>query len=192
MMNEQQERGFWGALLDNIIKTSHVKLKIEVPISVYHRSLVFCEDVKEKRDSDFDEGDLIDLLYEDFLIGVKSGQSVEKWYSNLQEGDRLTRPIQVYQNNQEVTPLFPTLFEKATKQKKQFACIEFELEKDWVLRGEWFLRDMEELYAGHPFTIEKVVEILYCDFIYRIQRGGVETVIDNILKRLEEDDDEDE
>lgn len=190
LMNEQQERGFWSALLDNILKTSHAKLKIEVPISVYERSLVFCEDVNEMRDCDFDEGDLIDLLYEDFLVGVKNGQSVEKWYSILQEGDRLTRPVQVYQNNQEVTPLFPTLFEGPTKQKKQFACIEFEIKRDWVLRGEWFLRDMDEVYTDHPFTIEKVIEILYCDFIYRIQRGGVESVIANILKRLEENEDE--
>jgi hypothetical protein len=48
------------------------------------------------------------------------------------------------------------------------------------------LADMEEVQPNHGFTLERIFELLYIDFIDKFRKGNSEDAINNILALLED------
>lgn len=51
------------------------------------------------------------------------------------------------------------------------------LKRKQALRGEVMLSDIATVYPHHPFTLERVLEILLIDFITKYERGEAKNII---------------
>ena len=60
------------------------------------------------------------------------------------------------------------------------------MRRKFALRGEVLLADMEEVQPGHGYTLERVFELLYIDFIDKFRKGDNLPLIKNILALLED------
>ncbi|MGG0844968.1 hypothetical protein [Peribacillus simplex] len=59
------------------------------------------------------------------------------------------------------------------------------MRRKYALRGEIILADMEGSYPNHGFTIERVLELLYMDFIDAFRNGDTTEAIQKIIKLLD-------
>ena len=62
---------FFGKLLHKMNKSSTVLLSIDLPLPLYLRAEVFCEDIQDLSNMPFEQNDLMQLLYHDFLLFAK-------------------------------------------------------------------------------------------------------------------------
>ena len=61
------------------------------------------------------------------------------------------------------------------------------MRKKFVLRGEILLADMEEVWPDHGFTMERIFELLYIDFIDQYRKGKSASVVERVLKLLDDE-----
>ena len=64
--------------------------------------------------------------------------------------------------------------------------LQLRMRRKFALRGEVLLADMEEVQPQHGYTLEKVFELLYVDFIDKFRKGDNASAIKNILALLED------
>ena len=64
-------------------KSSTVLLSIDVPLPLYLRAEVYCEDIKDLSNMPFEQKDLMVLLYNDFLLFAKKNPDPNALYRLL-------------------------------------------------------------------------------------------------------------
>lgn len=174
---------FVSKMVYKMTKSSTISLKIEVPLSLYLRAEVLCEDIMELSDLPFCQKDLMNLLYNDFLLFAKKKPEPMAIFTLLNKLEKEIGRASTLQLQAD-TNTFKRIQRKNPVQMKFLNC---SMRRKFVLRGEVMLADMEEVQEGHGFTIERVLELLYMDFIEKFRRGGTKDSIENILYLLEED-----
>ncbi|MGX2958067.1 hypothetical protein JNUCC23_02090 [Peribacillus sp. JNUCC 23] len=174
---------FFGKILYKMNKASSVLLTIKVPLTLYLRAEIFCEDIQDLSETKFDQNDLIDLLYNDFLLFVKKNPNPRSHFKLLTSLDREAGKDSGLEKK-EGESVFK-LIHKDKEQKMQ--SIEMRMRRKHTLRGEVLLADIEEVQANHGYTLEKVFELLYIDFIEKFRTGDNTGAIDNILSLLSDD-----
>lgn len=171
---------FLGRVLQKINKTSTVLLTIEVLKSFYLRAAVFCEDIQELSEMPFDQNHLVNLLYNDFLLYAKKNPDPQAMFGLLASLERGGREHQLaHQGNN-----FFKMVQQERYQEK--IPVQLRLRRKAALRGEILLADMEEVQPEHGYTIEKILELLYTDFIDKFRKGDHTTALEAILKLLED------
>ena len=63
--------------------------------------------------------------------------------------------------------------------------IEFRIKRSLALRLEVLLADIAELYPDSKFSIENVLEIIYCDFIEAYKNGNLKNVVEKIIENAQ-------
>jgi hypothetical protein len=183
-LSQMSGGGDWlSRLLYKLNKTSSVILTIEIPLNLYLRAEVFCDDIEELSEVIFTQKDLIELLFNDFLLFVKKNQDPTDLFRLLTSLDLAAGKERGLQ--QENATTFKTMY-KETTQKMQ--TIKVSLKRKSALRGEVFLADLEEVYPNHGYSLERVLEMLYCDFIDKFRKGNHSDAVNNILKVLENEE----
>lgn len=180
---ELKERSLFENIIHNFKKVQRVFINIEVPMSIYERSKVFCADIREESGMQFDEITLLNLLYTDFLAAVRRNQELSKWYYLLRDAEKLVKPLTVH-HFRDGSSRSNTRFynNKMSFKRPHFKTLGLFMKYDDLLRGEWFLYDLDMFFEGHGFTVEKLISILYCDFIYKHQRGETKKAVANIIE----------
>ncbi|MBS4200261.1 hypothetical protein KHA93_11530 [Bacillus sp. FJAT-49732] len=148
-----------------------------VPHYLYIRSVSFCDDVAEMIDKDFTTNHLAKILYVDFLSYFKRKNDLHDIYSRLTVRDLSPAAIKPYQNEEATKGI---LFEEV----RGFELIETHLEHRLALKGEFLLRDMMEIYQDHTFTLENILEIVYCDFVEDYRKGLIKNPINKIVQYI--------
>ena len=174
-----KDNDFLSKILYKITKTSTITLTIEVPVNLYLRTEVFCDDVMELSEMIFDQGDLIYLLFNDFMLFAKKNPNpiaIFKLLTSLERESGKDAILEQQEGN---------LFKLTHQQKQQqMKILEFKFRRKHVLRGEILLADLEEVQPKHGFTLEKVLSLLYCDFVDKFRKGNNSEVINTIVSSL--------
>jgi hypothetical protein len=174
---------FFSRFLHKINKSTMITFTMNVPLNFYFRTEVFCEDIEELGEVSFNQNDLLNMLYNDFLLYAKKYPEPHKLLrllSSIDEEANKERGL-----IQEGTSVFKTVY-KDKEQKMQE--LQIRMKRKEALRGEILLADMNEVYPNHGYTLERVFEILYCDFIDKFRKGNNSEAINNILKALAGED----
>lgn len=182
--------------IDRIFYGFYKKVKLNytlsIPASTYLRAEAFCEDVSELSEVNFDQRDLLSLLYDGFLYEVREMDDVEVTYTQLMMTHQIycrKVPIKIKNNvSNDYKERFSSYLMIDEENKLQnLIQLEVSFERKKALRGEILLADMHELFPDHPFTFEKILEILMYDFIEEYKKGNHKDAMRKIVKSLTAD-----
>ena len=162
--------GFLGKLLHRTKQSGSLLLDIYIPIPVYIRGRAFCEDISELSDTEFTQASLINLLYHDWLLFAKRTNNLITLYNLLTslEPKEILKKSAFYTGEEEIP-------------KKR---LHVQMKRRHLLRGELLLSDLEEKVPRHGYTIERIFELLYMNFMEKHKNG--DEVAGEILRLLEE------
>ena len=145
-------------------------LDIYLPVPVYVRGKAFCEDIQEISEMEFTQASLINLLYHDWLLFAKRTNNLMALYNLLTSLEPKEKTKK--------SPLYTV--EGGTPRKR----LHVQVKRRQLLRGELLLSDLEGKVPKHGYTIERIFELLYMNFMKKHEQGG--EVVQEILKLLED------
>jgi hypothetical protein len=173
---------FFGRFLQKVNKTSSVLLMIDVPKNLFLRAEVFCEDIQDLSEMPFSQNDLINLLYNDFLTYAKKNPNPRALFRMLTSLDQQAgKDTHLAKQGESVFKLI----HKDVRQEMK--TLQLRMRRKFALRGEVLLADMEEVQPQHGYTLERVFELLYVDFIDKFRKGDNAAAIKNILSLLDDE-----
>ncbi len=159
-----------GKLWHRTKQSGSLLLDIYLPVPVYVRGKAFCEDIQELSEMDFSQADLINILYHDWLLFAKRTNNLMLLYNLLAS----LEPKEKLQKSALYT------VEGGTSKKR----LHVQIKRRHLLRGELLLSDLEEKVPKHGYTIERVFELLYANFMNKHKNG--EEVVGEILRFIDE------
>lgn len=164
-------------LTRKISPTLDLRYSFSVPVSDYLRAELFCDDISEVTESRFTQRDLISLLLDDFLIQAKQRSNPYDLYRELDfRNQQATVEILDYSNPNK---------KKEHNHQSSTKTIECIIKRKEALRLEVMLSDIANLDETYSFTVQEVLKILYCDFIFKYKTGQLTNVMETIIKRME-------
>jgi hypothetical protein len=175
LTQKQSNRSIVDSAIDWILNydSKYVSLEISIKTIVLVRSQAFCYDLNELAEEEnekFTPGDLLSILYLDFLNFVRRSKSLPTVHSWLLAKDISGLKVVDEKGNIKV------LDDNADSTK-----IKFKLDRQAALRGEHLLLDLQELFPDHHFTLELILEILFTDFIKEYPKGNINSILQKIL-----------
>lgn len=183
----QNTHSLWGKFVYRLNKSSNVHMDIEVLYADYLRGEYICEDVKELTGTYFNHDSLINLIYDNFLIQARNEPNKKQMFQFFRTLEKdAHRENEINLIKEKNASIFKLANKKKQKKMHTFhACFK----RKSALKGELILEDMEEVVPNHGYTLEKILSLLYGDFINLFRRGeNSEAYILRILGY--EDDDE--
>lgn len=157
-------------------------LTIVLPYYDYLRGQCFIDDLRDNFGEDFPiffgMGELLYLLYDDFLMQIKQGANNDKICKYLMDS---------YNKYFKPPKRTKTVMKPITKNFIQFETIEEEIQSDndekkayltvklkesEVLRGEVLLFDLSPKMGNLEISVEQMITIIYLDFIERVKSEG--------------------
>ncbi|WP_347552965.1 hypothetical protein ABFG93_22195 (plasmid) [Pseudalkalibacillus hwajinpoensis] len=162
-------------LFKKIQSSEVLKYRFVVPASLYLRGELLCEDITELSDFQFTQADLLDLLLKDFLHNIRQSPDHHAVFRELMARDKRPAVLRTY-TGQEV------LLNQGVKRMKEITC---PIKRRAGLRVEVFLADLSELYEDANYSVEDILQLLYCDFIESYRTGQIRNVVKSIISKLE-------
>jgi hypothetical protein len=166
------EDTFFGRLLNAFLKDKRLAFEIMVPNDLYFRADVLCDDILQKRknDKEYTQSELVQHVFFDFLDEVRDHDgNVGAIYTKLDV--RRQEILRVNEN-----PLVPSRSRKKLLIK---------IDRDDALRAEVLLQDLEYFQPNHNLDVEKLIEIVYLDFLLEYTKGRRRNVIKEILEYID-------
>lgn len=178
-----RSNNFIGKMLHKMNKTSVILLSIHVPLNSYLRAEIFCEDIQDLSEMPFSQNDLMKLLYEDFLYFAKKNPDPKKMFKMLTTLERESGKDTVLEKQTD------SIFKLIHKdQHQELETLDIRMRRKYALRGEVLLADLEEDHPNHGYTIERVIELLYMDFIDKLRKGDNTEAMNTILRILDSEE----
>lgn len=175
-----KSNNFIGKMLHKMNKTSVILLSIQVPLNSYLRAEIFCEDIQDLSEMPFSQNDLMKLLYEDFLYFAKINPDPKKMFKLLSTLERESGKDAILERQTD------SIFKLIHKyQHQELETLDLRMRRKYALRGEVLLADLEEHHPNHGYTIERVIELLYMDFIDTFRKGNNAEAVQKIIKLLD-------
>lgn len=171
---------FISRFLNKVNKTSSVLFTIQVPKNSFLRAAVLCEDIQELSELPFVQNDLLNLLYNDFLIYAKKHPDPRAIFNLLTSLEQSGKEQRLQQQNKSV---FKMIHQDSRQDKVE---MQLRMRRKVALRGEVLLADMEEVQPDHGYTLERIFELLYIDFIEQFRKGNTADAMNKIIALLEE------
>ncbi|MEQ2529204.1 hypothetical protein WMO40_21245 [Bacillaceae bacterium CLA-AA-H227] len=186
-----KNQSWFDRLFYRLYKNVNVEYTLSIPTPTYLRAEAFCEDVKELSDMLFDQRDLLSLLYDGFLYDVRKIDDVQQTYTFLMlTYEMYTRKVPIKLSNHdsdEYKNRFSSyLMANEEIKSSTYVRLEVSFTRRKALRGEILLADMDEMFPEHPFTLEKILEILLYDFIEEYKKGNHKEAMKKIIENLKE------
>lgn len=170
---------FLGKMINRINKSSSVLLTIQVPKNMFLRAAVLCDDIQELSEMNFNQNDLMKLLYNDFLLYAKKHPDPRSIFGLLSSLEKAGKDKKLQQQG--------TVFKMVHQELQQEKIpLQVRTPRKVALRGEILLADMDEVQPGHGYTLERVLELVYIDFIDAIRKGSSADAVNKILSLLDQ------
>lgn len=176
--------GMFDKVLGRLLNTNDVLLMLNIPKSLYFRGEIFCDDIEDLSNVQFNQYHLMEILYNDFLMYIKRNPNPQVIYSKLLQLKESDVPIYTYTKDMSKNQLSNIIDMAKQTNGEHYKVFQFRMKKKSALRGEVLLADLYEAFPEHQFTLESVMELLYCDFICQIKRGDGEKAVESIVKTL--------
>jgi hypothetical protein len=174
-LNEEPD-SFFKLLKRDLFRGQYVSVAIEVPDSLLLRASVLCDDLCELSSRKFSQADLLTIIYDEYLDQVRRSGDLHFIYQNLIFRDVSMKP-EVHRNGQE--------YEVEDLQEKEHTrTIYFKMRRKAALRGETLLSDLAEVFPDHPYSLEKLLEVIYSDFLMRYKKGQLKDPIKKLLEYI--------
>ncbi|MCY9540489.1 hypothetical protein M5X00_13355 [Paenibacillus alvei] len=142
------------------------------------RAEVFLDDMYKLTGEDPDNllsvNSLILLLYEDFLMQIRSQ------YDSVQMIERLIEKRLFYFRKREIDESDQILI------KSKWAILKLPMKRNMVLRGEVFLHDLGLESPKFEMKLEELMSILFMDFMKEVRKGNQRKLIKSILTCMKE------
>lgn len=171
--------GIAGRLLNLIIDKRRKKYTFSfyVPENFYIRAVSFCEAVDYEIRRKFTVSDLAHALYIDFLEFYQKNFNLHDIHNLLKTRD--TRPVMIRPYSTNVGEPGVIL-----EEEQGFEIITTKIEHKLALRGELLLQDMSEIYKDHVYTLEHILEIVFCNFVDSYRKGILKDPIAKIKQYI--------
>jgi hypothetical protein len=169
---ELEETGLFNRIFNALITDKRLTFKISVPNDLYLRAEVLCDDVLQMRinDKEYTQAELVQHIFLDFL------DEVRKHDSNV--GAIHTR-LNVRQQQLPLVNDMPII---PSRSKTSF---HMKIDRRDVLRAEVLLQDLSYFVPNHGLTVEKLIEIVYLDFLLEYTKGRRKNVLREILETID-------
>lgn len=167
-----EETGFMNRIFNALITDKRLTFKISIPNDLYLRADVLCDDVLQMRtvEKEYTQGELVQHIFLDFLDEVRRHDSnVGAIHTRLNV--RLQQLPLV--NDQPIIP------------SRSKTSIQTKIDRRDVLRAEVLLQDLSYFVPNHGLNVEKLIEIVYLDFLTEYQKGRRKNVIKEILEYID-------
>lgn len=183
-----ENRGFFRSLL-----SKYRYIEVELPYYSYLRGEIFIDDLRDNFREEipliFDLGDLLKLLYDDFLMQVRKGakpEQVARFLLNGYEKYVAKNRFQSLNPSPTITDLMETDDEEEKAEfEPKFAVLTLRIKETDVYRGEILLADLELFTGKIELFVEHIIAIVYLDFIENVIKEGISLKIQkNIIKRI--------
>ncbi|MEK4132031.1 hypothetical protein NYE67_20665 [Solibacillus sp. FSL W8-0474] len=178
LINKRNEkRGFFKRNTNSIVtqRNPYYTFKFYVPKDIFIRAVSFCDRVSDQIEEEFGPEDLARVLYDDFLEFLDREYDYRMIYRQL-EGRYLSPAANYHYTDDEVRN--GVYFSEI----RGFELIKTTLQHKTALRGELLLEDMNEEYPDHTFTLEGILEMVFCDFIEKCKHSLIDRPIDKIIQ----------
>jgi hypothetical protein len=150
---------FLGKMIYKMNKNISVLLTFQVPMNLFLRAEILCEDIEELAEMHFSQNILMNLLYNDFLLYAKKNPNPQAYFNLLCSLERSSgKEKQIHQEKN----VFTFVHKEVPQENK---TMQIKMKRKVALRGEVLLADMEEVQSDHGYTLERIFELLYIDFI---------------------------
>lgn len=166
------ETGIMNRFFNALITDKRLTFKISVPNELYLRAEVLCDDVLQMREKEkvYTQGELVQHIFLDFLDEVRKHDSnVGAIHTRLNV--RLQQLPMV--NDQPIIP------------SKSKTTVIIKIDRRDVLRAEVLLQDLSYFAPNHELNVEKLIEIVYLDFLLEYTKGRRKNVIKEILEYID-------
>lgn len=132
------------------------EFEIKMPRIHLFRMTIVVEDMEDE-DCNFSASDLCEILLEDFIEHIRSKNSMEQLHQILESKKHYI--------NDELAEIEET---------NKYGTVSVKIERKIVRRAEVFFADMEHSFPNHGYTVEKLINILTCDYMshYVIDPGS--------------------
>ncbi|MED5052576.1 hypothetical protein P9850_12185 [Anoxybacillus rupiensis] len=163
-----------AAVYKRLLRSETLRYTFVVPASYYLRGEMLCEDISELGEMNYTHQDLLSLLIDDFVRQIRKLSDPDRIYHELVLRD--CRPVKINSK-------------RAAKDhhltQSKIIEIECRMKRSLALRLEVLLADIAELHPGAEFTLEDVLQILYCDFIEAYKQGRLKNIVQRIIEDSE-------
>lgn len=173
------------SFLDLILEPKYHYVEIELPLFDFRRGEVLISDIERVSEDapSFDLGQLINLLYLQFMHQVRKGSDISalghKIMSKMEQFN-IVNSHTVKKKHEKLTAVSPNLFmlqthetiEKRSAPKQATACLTIRMRITEIYRGEVLLYDIYQLNQDYEWNVEQLITMLYLDFIDTIKREG--------------------
>lgn len=181
-LEQIRNSNYLGKLMHRFQKNTNVYFRIEIPNNLFLRGEVFCDDIQELAEMKFTQNDLMNLLYNDFLTYAKKHPEPRAILNLLISLERSGKSSELEQ--QQVKSVFKLVHRDVQLEMKSVPIV---MRRKSALRGEILLADMEEVHPNHGYTLERVFELIYIDFIQKFRKGDNAAALSNILALLNDE-----
>lgn len=175
------KEGIIGKFLYKMNKNTPVIFSFQVPKNLYLRAEILCEDIEELSEMPFTQSTLIHLLYNDFLFHCKRNPDPRSHFNLLCNLEKTSGKQTHLQKENDHT--FKLVYQETHQEMKK---IQIQIKRKIALRGEVLLADMEEVQPQHGFTLERIFELLYVDFIDTFRKGDSTETLNKLLKLIQD------
>jgi hypothetical protein len=172
--------GIFDKLLHHVFRkftqTIDLKYTFTVPVSEFLRGELFCEDVSEVIEKPFTQTKLISILLDDFLYQAQHKRNLSDLYRDLHSG--VQHPIEIFHYSGEHEILH---INHETQRNKTIDCT---INRKKALRLEVILSDLANLEPEVTFSVNDVLQFIYCHFIQKYKDGKLTNELKSIVIRL--------
>ncbi|KAA9015740.1 hypothetical protein [Niallia endozanthoxylica] len=171
-IKELDEGGFANRFVNFILTDRRLPFKVKVPNDLFQRAEILCEDVVEMKENNkaFTQAELIEYIFKEFL------EEVRKNDGNL-------RSFQMKFNNRMKD--LPMINGQPLLPQKRKTTLHTKIGRKEVRRAEVFLKDLSFL-SNHDLTVEKLLEMVYIDFLNEYQQGRRKKVLKEIIEAIDQ------
>ncbi|TYS60717.1 hypothetical protein FZD47_21145 [Bacillus infantis] len=176
LSGQREPRGFFKHFF-----THRRYITVSIPYYDYLRGKVFIDDLRNNFQDqvpfNFDFVVLLYLLYDDFLNQIKRGAKnkdianyliagYNRHFINQKKKKRVMKQLTKHVFE------FDELEEEVQEEEEKVAYLEIRLNESEILRAEVLIHDLESYLSDYELTIEKLICIVYLDFIDQIKNEG--------------------
>lgn len=194
LLNEKMSSSYKGFFQSFFSSKKYINVRL--PYYDFLRGQVFIQDLRdnypEDMDYSFDIGQLIHMLYTDFLHQIKRGvknedvalylkQSKEKYFPNKIVEKRVIKQMNHYSFQYKDIEEY----KEHEEDQEKFAYLDIRAAEKIILRGEILLYDLSPFLGNTNISLEQLIAIIYLDFIKTVQEHGNSIAVQQtILKKL--------
>jgi hypothetical protein len=165
------------------IKKSYTQLRLRADTDDFDRAEIFLDDVRlltKMELPDFDVGDLVLLLYEDFLYSVRDRYDQKHLVQSLEDKRNFyfKRSRHDWSAEDDEESIY------FTRPRRVSLVIRMRLNSE--TRGRVLLNDLSRAVPSFSMEMEELTSILFMDFIAEVRKGNQRRLIRALIDRLED------